>query len=274
MLVSVFLSYAALWVIFEPLIGMVNTVNQFFLNTYYDYIIFLLLSVFIGLFRVALPTKIKLNIGNNKVEILYDDLFLSDGIKVIPVSRFIFETQVVKTSIQGQLIDRYIRKFGGENGLLEYKRRLSDSLSDQAYESISRGNSQPEEKYFSLGTTSVIDLSDEKFLLCSITKTEVSEFISDNNCTVTNLWLALEKLWGDAKSYSNGGSINIPLLGGGITGINLEPNKLLELNLLAIQNAMLKYGKITTANIRIVLHHSYIYDIQLRDIKRLWNKPS
>ena len=85
------------------------------------------------------------------------------------------------------------------------------------------------------------------------------------------MWNALEVLWQKVQIYSRGHPINIPLLGSGVTGIRLNPSQILELNLLAIANVIEESGKITTEEIRIVLHPKYIETIDLRNFQNLWN---
>ncbi len=57
-----------------------------------------------------------------------------------------------------------------------------------------------------------------------------------------------------------------------MTGIRLDPTRLLELNLLAIINSLEEGGKITTEEIRIILHPKYIEDINLNDFQSMWGQ--
>lgn len=126
------------------------------------------------------------------------------------------------------------------------------------------------ERLYSLGTTALVESKNDKFLLFAITWTELRGYIPDDNCSVTNMWVALEKFWYETRKYALGQDINIPLVGSGITGINLEPIHILQLNLLAIHNAIIEKGKITTGKIRIILYPPTHSDIDLDLVSNFW----
>lgn len=135
----------------------------------------------------------------------------------------------------------------------------------QADEKVSFGD-----RLYPLGTTALIHLHKEKYLFFAITWTELLGHIPDDNATVTNMWLALEKFWHEARKYTHGEAINIPLIGSGITGIRLTPVHLLEMNLLAILNSLAKGGPITNDEIVIVLHPRFSNEIDLEVIRQVW----
>ena len=124
------------------------------------------------------------------------------------------------------------------------------------------------EKYYPLGTSAFIQKGDEQYLMVAVTETELRDYIESDNCSVTDLWIALEKMWIKAQQVSHGNDINIPLLGAGVTGIVLPPTQLLELNLIALLNALIKtQTRITSGEIRIILYHTYFEEIDLSSIK-------
>ncbi|NES98945.1 MAG: hypothetical protein F6K32_28040 [Desertifilum sp. SIO1I2] len=136
---------------------------------------------------------------------------------------------------------------------------------------IYRDATQRKEKYYPLGTTVTLELNGQDYILFALTETELKGHIPDNNCNVSKMWIALEKFWEKARIHARGNAVNIPLIGSGVTGIRLNPTRLLELNLLAITNAIEEGGKITTEEVRIVLHPKYIEDIDLNDFQSIWN---
>jgi hypothetical protein len=113
-------------------------------------------------------------------------------------------------------------------------------------------------------------LNGQDYILFSLTETELKGHIPQDNCNISKMWIALEKLWEAARVHSRGQAINIPLIGSGVTGIRLNPSHLLEINLLSIASAIQESGKITTEDIRIILHPKYIEDINLNDFQSLW----
>lgn len=107
-------------------------------------------------------------------------------------------------------------------------------------------------------------------MLFALTETELKGYIPSDNCNISKMWTALEGFWQKARIHSRGKLINIPLIGSGVTGIRLSPSRILELNLLAISNAIEEGGKITTEEIRIVLHPKYMETVNLEDFQNLW----
>lgn len=126
------------------------------------------------------------------------------------------------------------------------------------------------DRLYPLGTTAFMKSGKENFLFFAITWTELRGYIPDDNCSVTNMWVALEKFWHEARKYAHGEAINVPLIGSGITGINLKPIHILELNLLAILNSITRRGKITSNEIRIVLYPPKHSKVDLKSIQQIW----
>ncbi|MCP4937310.1 MAG: hypothetical protein GY927_24655 [bacterium] len=126
------------------------------------------------------------------------------------------------------------------------------------------------ERLYPLGTTALVESNSDKFLLFAITWTELRGYIPDDNCNATKMWIALEKFWHETRKSALGQDINIPLVGSGITGINFDPLHILQLNLLALHNAIIEKGKITTGKIRIILYPPAHSGIDLDLVNTFW----
>jgi hypothetical protein len=270
LVVNIFFAYASLWTIIEPLIGIIPYGAEY-VSGNFKFIIFLLFSITIGAYRSAVPNEVLLKYRNTVIKVVFGDLFSFDGFRIIPVSRYFHETQVVKASLQSKLIQKFVQSQEISNGLEAYKSEITSALNGENYREIYRQATGKQEEYYDLGTTAFIKIDGEKYLLFSLTETELTGNIPENNCNASKMWVALEKFWRKARDWSRGHPINIPLIGSGVTGIRLNPTQILEMNLLAIANAIDEEGKITTEEIRIVLHPKYIEDINLDNLKALWN---
>ena len=266
---SIFVAYAAIWTILEPLLGIVPAAVQY-LSGELKFVVLLIISILIGLYRSAVPVDLSILYGNSVIKILFGDLFAFDGITAIPVSRHFFETEVVTTSLQHKVIQSFVQSQEGTKGFDVYEKRLSIALENESYKEIYRGNTQIPEKYYSLGASAFLDIRGQDYLLFALTESEVKGYIPKDNCNVSKMWTALEVFWRSARIHSRGNSVNIPLIGSGVTGIRLNPRQILELNLLAISNAIEEAGKITTEEIRIILHPKYIDILNLNDFQSLW----
>lgn len=127
------------------------------------------------------------------------------------------------------------------------------------------------ERLYPLGTTARLNVAKESFLLFALTWTELRDHIPEDNCSATKLWVALEKFWAAARQVAWDEDVNIPLLGSGITGINLSPQHLLGLNLLALLNALTERGRITAGIVRVVLYPPAHAEIDPAVVKQLWD---
>ena len=221
------------------------------------------------MYRIVRPKEIVLKHNNSTIRIVFGDLFSYDGLKVIPVSRHFFETEVVTTSLQNIVIQKFSGSDEGTKGLDKYKESLLTALKNKEYEESYRDATQKIETFYPLGTTASIDLNNESYLLFAITITELKNYIPPDNCTTPDMWIALKNLWHDARGQTRGKNINIPLIGSGITGINLPSLRILELNLLAILDSIIEEGKITD-EIRIILHYKFFEEVDLDLVKQVW----
>jgi hypothetical protein len=245
---------------------------QKYLSGDFKFLALVLISSCVGIYRNAVPGEITIKHDNSVIKVVFGDLFSFDGFKAIPVSRYFFETQVVQTSLQNKIIQLFLSSKEGNEGFRVYKQILSNALKGEGYQEVYRDATKQKEKYYPLGTTALLELNGQDFILFTLTETELKGHIPDGNCNVAKMWTALENLWNKARIYSRGNSINIPLIGSGVTGIRLEPNRLLELNLLAIVNSIEEGGKITTEEVRIVLHPKYVEDIDLSHFQTMWSQ--
>lgn len=271
LLLNIFVVYAAIWTLLEPLLGLVPDAQNIFSGDV-KFLTLLLVSTCIGIYRSAVPGEITIKYGNSTIKVVFGDLFVFDGFKAIPVSRYFFETQVIQTSLQNKIIQFFLSSREGDEGLRAHKQALAQSLQGESCQEVFRDVTKQKEKYYALGTTALLELNGQNFVLFSLTETELKGHIPDDNCNVEKMWIALKELWRKLRIYSRGNSINIPLIGSGVTGIRLDPTRLLELNLLAIINALEEGGKITTEEIRVILHPKYIEDINLNDFQSMWGQ--
>ncbi|NES21509.1 MAG: hypothetical protein F6K41_21900 [Symploca sp. SIO3E6] len=270
LLTSIFLAYAAIWTILEPIIGIVPNAAQSFSGDV-KFFTLIVISLCIGFYRNAVPNSINIKHGNYSIVILFGDLFSCNGFKVIPVSRYFFETQVVPTSLQSKIIQMFVQSREGDKGFSLYNQSLSSALQSTAYEERHRGATNQKERYYPLGATAVLELDGNNYMMFALTETELKGYIPKDNCNVSRMWIALENFWREARINARGKVINIPLIGSGVTGIKLNPSRLLEVNFLALVNELEEGGKITTEEVRIVLHPKYIEDINLSDFQSIWS---
>lgn len=232
------------------------------------------ISIVIGLVRIERPDEIMLRVQNSTIVITFGDLFAQQGIRVIPVSQFMYEMDVVPSSLQAAVIHKFIEGDEGMQGAAAYKHALDIGLRDKPAQEVVRFNETGAEKLYPLGTSIILKHSGETYLFFAVTKTEMKGLIPADNCNSVKLLTSLECMLDEARVQSRGQDINIPLIGSGMAGINLSPMRILEFNLLSILSSLVDKGNITTGNIRIILHRKYFEQIDLDYFRKSWKIPN
>jgi len=270
---NIFLVYSVCWGLMEPVFELVPGAENYFdrRNTFE---IILAIGLVGGIWSSIRPWRIDLKLQNHVISVEFNDLFKCEGVKVIPVSRFMFEIEVIQASLQSLLIKRFRDSAEGNQGIEEYRNKLQKALESKARDEIERTPERGIEERFPVGTTALIEHHGQEYLLLAVAETEIQGFIQENNSNATKLWLALDNLWKAAPDLLRARSINIPLLGSGISGIRLSPSQILEMNLLVLSKTILEARQITTGEIRVILHYKYFETIDLHQIKRLWDRHS
>jgi len=271
LLKNIFVIYVTGWAIIEPILAIMPSASNYLVGNS-RFIGLLIVSLIGGLIGTSRLDRIAFRYRNSDISILFGDLFHQTGIKSIPVSQFMYETEVIPSSLQSFLIKRYLAGEEGGKGLNLYASELDNALRGKHYEIVERIVERGCEKFFPVGTSALLKYKNDLFLITATTVTELEGEIPDTNCSVTNLWIALTEMWRYARVHARGKDMNIPLTGSGVTGINLEPIRILELNMLVLINSLEEGGKITTGNINLVLHYSYFDQIDLRDLQKMWSK--
>ncbi len=210
------------------------------------------------------PKEISLS---DKIKVCYGDLFEMDGIKVIPVSRFFYETNVYKNSLQHQVINKFRQR---DSDLKFYEQALDWELEGENPEEKNRKvDNEKEKKFYDTGTTASVPWCDWGYLLLALTKTELPKEIKNDNCNEENLKKALKKLWKAVCERGIGVPVNVPLLGDNVKGIDTSMHKILSINLKALYDSI-REGYVIPNEIRFVIYHGNYNKINLRTVKKEW----
>ena len=273
LIIYIFVAYGVIWAILDPIMSIIPSFQIYF-SGWDRYLIMLSISIVIGFVRIERPNEIVLRVQNSTIVITFGDLFTQQGIRVIPVSQFMYEMDVVPSSLQAIVIRRFIEGGEGIQGATTYKNALDAGLRTKQTQEIVRFSETGTEKFYQLGTSAILKHVGETYLYFAVTKTELIGQIPDDNCSLVKLLMALECMLDEARVQSRGQDLNLPLIGSGMAGINLSPMRILELNLLAILSSLVEKGNITTGNIRIVLHEKYFEQIDLNHFHQSWKIPN
>lgn len=213
-----------------------------------------LLAVFIALYimiwlRANTQKEAKLNINGIEVSVQTGNLFAENGnLKVIPFNEH-FDTKVddviiSRSSINGVYINKYFN--GAEKELA--KRITSDPRLKKVVKVVETPERGRSRMTYPLGTIH----KEGDFLLLAFSK-----FNQNNEAYLDDksLWECLINMWREIGTTYAGKSIDLPLVGSGITrlqNINIKEQDLLELILLSLKVSGLCLN--WNVSINIIIH--------------------
>jgi Thoeris protein ThsA, Macro domain len=227
----------------------------------------ILISCGWSLKKVWKPSKTAIKIANCNtcLEIVFGDIFTQDGIRAIGVSEF-FETQLGKPvsdkSLHGAFLKRH---FSGYPDAID--KQIEKQLAQEKHSSVP-DKAEGKTACYPIGTTALIDVNEDRYLLFALTKT------NSTNCKVYSdvelMWRAMHKLWERARVECGGHPLNVPLIGSGLSGLNLPTRDLLNLIILSAITESKAHE--VTQTIRVVLRRDRFEDIDLREVKKHWEE--
>jgi len=257
-----FVGYSVVWTIVESVSYLLPAPRPEGLGVFS---VMIVVGICWGAYRVLPQKHVELRIKSidTTIEVKFGDIFESEGLKAIPVNEFFdsdLGNHVASLSIHGQLIERF---FSGHSE--SFDKLVENELDGKPYESVKRKSGR--ERRYSVGTTPVIDVKNERFLLPALCYTDLGTLKA--SCDVPTLWKALTGLWSTARNRANGDTVSVPLIGGGLAGIGLPPSQLLQLILLSIVTASRE--RHITSVIHIVLPWKCFEEIDLKALSNHWS---
>ena len=254
---------------FSVLFTVVKVVTQFFptiqISGPSPLMAAILISCAWGLWKVWKPSKTTINIANSStcLEIVFGDIFEQEGVRAIGVSEF-FETQlgqpVSDKSLHGAFLKRH---FSGYQESINTQ--IGIQLANEEHTEVPE-KVEGKTRCYHIGTTALINVNEDRYILFALAKT------NHTNCKVYSdvelMWRALHKLWQRARGECNGHPLNLPLVGSGLSGLNLPTRDLLNLVILSAITESKAHE--ITRTIRIVLRRDRFEDIDLREVKQHW----
>ena len=225
----------------------------------------ILISCGWGLWKVWKPSKTTIKIANSStcVEVVFGDIFKQEDVRAIGVSEF-FETQlgqpVSDKSLHGVFLKRH---FSGYQDSID--RQIEEQLINEERTEV---HNKLEGKTFCYHIGATANANENRYIRFALAKTNPA------NCKIYSdvelLWRALHKLWQRARVECNGHPLNLPLVGSGVSGLNLPTRDLLNLVILSAITESKAHE--ITKTIRIVLRRDRFEDIDLREVKHHWER--
>lgn len=255
------LSYSVGWTVLEPVTALVGIATDAGPRTY---LMLVALSLVAGFVVSARPSRVSFRprATNFRLTLRFGDLFDLEGIKAIPFNDF-FDVElgppVSERSLHGQLIKRV---WGGHPEALAA--RLDEVLPPD-FERVPRDHGRT--RRYEVGTTIRLDTGHGAFLLTALSRTDPTTHKA--HATLRDLWTALEGLWARARETANGEPLVVPLFGGGLSGVGLPPQHLLQVLVISLIASVKKQE--ITPEITLVLHDDLFDSLDLGLIKKEWS---
>lgn len=201
---------------------------------------------------------------NTKIEIRYGNLFEEPTDWLIGVGEF-FDSElgqvVSKNSLHGKLISSV---YNGDAALF---RSLVDAALVGAKGTWAPRSISPKIKY-DIGTTAVLANGSHKVFLVAMSQTHPDTHKASSD--VPTLWVALRGALESIHNHGNGAPISLPLIGNGQSSVNIDPQHLLRLIVLALVDYGRKVG--LPNQVRIIVPEDCFKMLDIREIQRDWRK--
>jgi len=169
----------------------------------------IVVSVIYGAFRSwPRPIEEQYSSPNVKISLVKGDLFAQSGHLVIGMCTT-FDTSIpdiiARSSVQAQFLDRV---FSGS--VQELDNQLQQALS--RYQPLGSINKAGKQERYAIGT--VATLRDHARRYFCVAYTEMNER-NEARGTADGIWRSLDSLWKAVTAEANGGTVCIPVIGGG-----------------------------------------------------------
>lgn len=198
------------------------------------------------------------------ITVKFGDLFEENSDWLIGVNEF-FDGQlgqvVARNSVHGQFITNV---FNADEA--RFRTAVSQALANFSSRPTDR-QSQLSNAY-DIGTTAVLANGPHKAFLVAMSHTDYVTHKAGS--TVPMLWDAIRAALQTVRNYGNGQPLAMPLIGNGLSSVNVEPQHLLRLIVLALVDFGRKIG--LPGKVTIVVPEACFDQLDIREIRRDWMK--
>jgi hypothetical protein len=257
----------AIWLITEIITKVSDPVDQL-IKKHGDIYLAIVLGValirFVKHIYEVRSVSFNLPTTDTRIEIRYGDLFAQSTDWLIGVGEY-FDSAVgdvvSQHSLHGKLI---INTFNGNAA--NFRRLVDQSLNAADGERVQQRSIQPKIKY-PIGTTAVLARDSHKVFLVAMSRTDLATFKASSD--VPTLWQALSGALTCIRHQGNGHPLSLPLIGNGRSSVNIEPQHLLRLIVLALVDFGRKHD--LPKRVYIVVPEDCFDALDIREIRRDWS---
>lgn len=226
-----------------------------------------IISVGFAFKKIWKPSKVEICIATcaAKIEVVFGDIFEQEGIRAIAVNEF-FDSKLGKPVSDRSLHGILIKKcFGGHAE--PFDKQVSAQLANEQFDVVPEKTEGKNQRY-KIGTTAILEANSDRYIVFALSHSD--PVTCKASADVTMMWNALDLLWARARTECGGHSLNLSLVGSGLSGLGLPTRDLL--NLLILSAITVTKANEVTTKIRIVLHRDRFNDLDLREVKKHWEE--
>lgn len=199
-----------------------------------------------------------------QINIRFGNLLGEDTDWLIGVNEF-FDSEIGHIVSQDSLHGKFITSvYNGDAA--RFRAALDSALAGTASTQTQR-QTQPSLKY-EIGTTAVLPNGPHKAFLVAVSQTDLAT--AKASSTVPLLWDALRGGLQSVHDFGNGSPLSMPLIGNGRSSVNIEPQHLLRLVVLALVDFGRKVG--LPKHVNIIVSEACFEMLDIREIRRDWSK--
>lgn len=221
-------------------------------------------SVSFSIYNIWIPSRvvIALPMTNVSIEVVFGDIFAQDGVAAIPVNEF-FDSEIGLPVSARSLHGIFLQQcFGGHGDAFD--RQLADKLTSVSAEAVQR--QQGKTQRFPIGTSAAVEAAGRHYLAFAFTHTDIATCKA--RADVPQMFMALTGLWRAARAELGGDTLNLPLVGSGLSGVGLPARDLVNVIILSFIDETKR--QIVTHKMRIILTWDRLSEVDLREAKRFW----
>jgi hypothetical protein len=201
---------------------------------------------------------------DSRIDIRFGDIFAEKTDWLIGVGEF-FDSEVghvvSNESLHGKLIERL---YNGDSS--KFREDVDAALSGFTPTRTKRAI-KPNLQY-EIGTTAVVRNGQHHVFLVAMSRTDPQT--AKASSTVPLLWDALKGALASVRNYGNGATLSLPLIGNGRSSVNIEPQHLLRLIVLALVDFGRNAG--LPKQVNIIVPEACFEMLDIREIWRDWRK--
>ena len=201
---------------------------------------------------------------DSTIEIRFGDIFASEGIAVISVNEY-FDGELGDHVSENSLHGGFIRDvLGGQSSaFFDLTSKALEGVVPEE-KGVVRSSGRPDR--YAIGTSARVDVKDRRYLLAVLAHTDLETLKAW--ATVHDLWACLSGVWEGVRAHSNGMSVNVPLIGSGLSGTGLPAGELIQVIVTSIL-CHTKERKIAD-RVTLVLPYHLVGELDLKSVKRSW----